>query len=458
MHAIYNAIASHRTRFVSELKELLAIPSISTDPARVADMKLAAEWLCGHLEKIGLTSRLFETERHPVVYADRLDAKGKPVILFYGHYDVQPVDPVEQWLAPPFEPAVKDGVLFARGASDDKGQLFTHIKAVEAWLETAGSLPVNVKFLIEGEEEIGSPHLPGWLADHPDLRSADVVVISDTAQFGPGMPSLCTGLRGLAAFEIHVKTGESDLHSGSFGGAVPNAIQILTSMLNALHSENGAVNVPGFYDEVAEPGADELRSWGTLAHSDEEFRASAQVGVLAGEAGRSTLEKLWSRPALEIIGIRGGYQGHGHKGIVPATAWAKCSMRLVPCQTPAHAIDCVRRRVMSLAPAGVHVDFLSGHGSPPVSIPVESQWVESAVRALESGFNKKPVFIREGGSISVVTRFVNDYGMPCLLLGFGQPDDHIHAPNEKFNLDDFVSGIRTSAALIAELAKLDSTL
>lgn len=440
-------------KFVQELSEFLRIPSISVDPQRAGDIRTAANWIRDHLAGIGLNARIFETERHPVVFAEKCDAPGKPTVLFYGHYDVQPVDPVAEWKSDPFIPQVTDGNIVGRGTSDDKGQLFTHVKAVEAWLKATGALPVNVKFLIEGEEEIGSPNLPRWLSEHIDIARADVVVISDTAQFGPGLPSLCTGLRGIASFEIHVRTAEADLHSGSFGGAVPNAIRELVRIVNALHDPEIGVAVPGFYDDVQDPSAEELASWAALPHSDDEFLETAKASVTMGEPGRTTLERIWSRPTLEIVGIGGGYQGVGHKGIVPAQAFAKGSVRLVPGMNPATTMERLRNFVVGLAGEGVEVEFRGGHGSPAVSIPTDSRWVAAATAALEKGFGNKPVFIREGGSISIVTRFIEEYKMPSLLLGFGLPDDHIHGPNEKLSLECFMGGVRTGAALIGELAK-----
>ncbi|MCX7719587.1 MAG: dipeptidase [Candidatus Sumerlaeaceae bacterium] len=452
MREVLSAVDSGRDGFVEQLKELLRIPSISTDPQRAGDVRRAAEWMAAHFASLGLRAQIFDTPRHPLVYAEWLGAPGKPTVLFYGHFDVQPVDPIAEWKSDPFEPEERNGNLYGRGTSDDKGQMFTHVKAVESWFKAAGAPPVNVKFLIEGEEEIGSPNLPAWLEAHRDLLACDVIVISDTAQFGPGLPSVCTGLRGIAAFEVHVTTGSSDLHSGSFGGAVPNAIDVLTRIVAALHTPDGAVDVPGFYDEVQEPSASELASWSALPLTDEQFRKTAGTFGLYGEPGRTTLERIWARPTIEIIGIGGGYQGDGHKGVVPARAFAKFSARLVPCMDPARTIECVRRRVMSLVPDGAEVEFKAGHGTPAVSIPTDSKWVAASARALETGFGRKPVFIREGGSISIVTRFVGQYGIPCLLLGFGQPDDRIHGPNEKLSIADFHSGIRTSAALLAELA------
>ena len=451
MEQVLQAIAQGQGRYIEELKELMRIPSVSSAPDRASDVRRASEWMKNHFQSMGLEARVCETARHPVVYAEWLGAPGKPTILFYGHCDVQPVEPLEAWDVPPFEPVEKDGNILGRGASDDKGQLFTHVKGVEAWLKTTGRLPVNVKFLIEAEEEVGSPNLPAWIDANRQLVAADVVVISDTAQFAPGLPSLCTGLRGIAAFEIHVKTSDTDLHSGSFGGAVPNAVMALTTILNGLHETDGRVSVRGFYDDVVEPSAEEKRSWKQLPHSDQEFLKTAGAQCAWGEPGRTTLERIWSRPTIEVVGITGGFQGPGHKGIVPGQAVARCSARLVPDQKPEQVVDCIRQRVMSLAPKGAHVEFKGGHGSPPVSIPTDSRWVASAVAALERGFGRKPVFIREGGSISIVTRFVADLKIPCLLLGFGLNDDRIHAPNEKFSVTDFMSGIRTSAALLDEL-------
>ena len=451
MDKVLAAIETGRAGFVEELKDLLRIPSVSSDPAHAGDVRAAAEWVRKHLAAMGLETEIHETPRHPLVFAQKCDAPGKPTILFYGHFDVQPVEPLDEWTSPPFEPVERDGNLVGRGTSDDKGQAFTHVKAVEAWLKGAGHLPVNVKILLEGEEEIGSPNLPAWLAEHRDLAAADVVVISDTAQFGPGLPSVCTGLRGIAAFEIHVETAASDLHSGSFGGAVPNAIDVLTRIVAGLHTADGGVAVAGFYDDVKEPSDEEMASWKELPFSEKQFLKSAGAQTLGGEPDRHTLERIWARPTLEIVGIGGGFQGPGHKGIVPARAWAKCSMRLVPGMVPARVVEAVKRHVEAAAPAGVKVEVKGGHGTPPVSIPTDSRWVAASVAALEKGFGAKPVFIREGGSISIVTRFVEEYGMPCLLLGFGLPDDHIHGPDEKFSLSDFMAGIRTSAYLIGEL-------
>jgi acetylornithine deacetylase/succinyl-diaminopimelate desuccinylase-like protein len=453
MEKVFACLDDARERILADLFELLRIPSISAQRERAGDVRRAAEWIGAKLSRLGFNAQVHETAGHPLAFGEWLGAPGKPTVLFYGHIDVQPVEPLEEWQSPPFEPVIRDGNLFCRGASDDKGQLYTHVAAVEAWMATHGSLPVNVKFLVEGEEEIGSPSLPAWISAHRELvAAADVVTISDTAQFARGFPSLCTGLRGIAAFEIEVRAGETDLHSGSFGGAVPNAIDVLSRILAGLHDETGRVTVPGFYDDVAEPSPEEKQSWEALPFDEEEFLRSAGVKAAWGEPDRSILERLWTRPTLEIVGIAGGHQGQGHKGIVPARALAKCSARLVPQQNPARVLDAIRARVAELAPPWAEVSVRAGHGTPAVSIPTDSQWVTAAVAALEKGFQRQPVFIREGGSISIVTKFVNDLALPCLLLGFGLPDDRIHSPNEKFGLEDMRNGMRTSAALLAQLA------
>ncbi|MCX7626231.1 MAG: dipeptidase [Candidatus Sumerlaeaceae bacterium] len=451
MEKILNYLESSRESFLTQLYELLRIPSVSALPEHSSDIRKAVEWVAARLSRLGFEAKVYETSGHPLVFAQWTKNPDKPTVLFYGHVDVQPVDPVEEWQSPPFEPTVRDGNLYCRGASDDKGQLYTHIAAVEAWLATSGSLPVNVKFLIESEEEIGSPSLPAWIREHRELLTADVVVISDTAQFAPDYPSLCTGLRGIASFEIEVRTAEADLHSGSFGGAVPNAIQVLTRIISQLHDASGRVNIPGFYDDVLEPSDEEKDSWKLLPFNEHEFVKSAGVKATWGEPDRTIFERIWTRPTLEIVGIAGGYQGKGHKGIVPARALAKGSARLVPKQDPSHVLRVIGNRLRELAPSYADVEFRCGHGTPAVSIPTNSAWVRAARSALEKGFGKSPVFIREGGSISIVTTFVRDLQLPCLLLGFGLPDDRIHSPNEKFSLRDFERGMRTSAILLNEI-------
>ncbi|MBN1475761.1 dipeptidase [Candidatus Sumerlaeota bacterium] len=454
MDEVLARIDSERDRSISDLKDLLRIPSVSSRPDHSADMARAAEWLRARLEAMGLETRICETPGHPIVYAEWLSAPGKPTVLIYGHFDVQPVEPLDEWSSDPFEPVEEGGNLIARGANDDKGQMFTHVRAVEAWLSETGSLPVNVKFLIEGEEEIGSPNLPAWLRENREMVKADVVAISDTSQFGPGYPSVCTGLRGIATFEMRVKTGQSDLHSGTFGGAVPNAIQVMTDILASFHTPEGAVAIEGFYSDVVEPTEEERASWARLPRSDEQFMREAGTRSLWGEPGRTSIERTWSRPTLEIVGVTAGHQGPGHKGIVPATAVARFSTRLVPEMDPERVVRLVQSHVAKRTPPGAEVSAVCGHGARGTLIPADSKWVQAAKRALAVGFGKEPVFIREGGSIPIVNLFQGELGMPCLLLGYGLPDDRIHGPNEKFSMADFQSGTRTNAALLAELAAL----
>lgn len=454
MNDVLRAIEADSSRWVQELKALLRIPSVSSNPKHARDVRRAAEHLRAHLEAIGLQAEIHDTPGHPIVFAEWLKAPGKPTLLIYGHCDVQPPEPLEEWESPPFEPTEKDGNLIARGANDDKGQMFTHVAAVGAWLQTRGELPLNVKFVIEGEEEIGSPHLPAWLRSNREKIRADVVAISDTAQFGPGLPSLCTGLRGIVTFELQVQTAETDLHSGSFGGAVTNAIHVLADLLASFHDADGRVAIEDFYRDVVEPSPQEKHSWASLPFSEEQFRRGAGALSLSGEPGRSVLERIWSRPTLEIVGVTGGHQGPGHKGIVPARAVARFSARLVPEMDPAHVVEVVRRHIERRTPPGVRIELASGHGTRAALVRSDSKWVQAARRALAQGFGKEPVFIREGGSIPIVNLFQGELGMPCLLLGYGLPDDRIHGPNEKFSLADFHAGIRTNAVLLAELAAL----
>jgi acetylornithine deacetylase/succinyl-diaminopimelate desuccinylase-like protein len=454
MQKVLAAIDAKRDQFVADLKALMRIPSVSSNPAHAADVRRAAEHLCAHLKSKGLDAKVHDTEGHPLVAAQWLKAPGKSTVLIYGHLDVQPAEPFDEWDSEPFEPIEKDGNVMGRGANDDKGQMMTHVCAVAAWLESEGSLPVNVKMLIEGEEEIGSPSLAKWMRAHRDLVDADVCAISDTAQFGPGLPSICTGLRGVGSLQLHVRTGKGDLHSGQFGGAVPNANQVLAKLLASLHDDFGRVAVEGFYDEVAEPADEEKASWAALPRTDAQFMEEAGVRTTWGEPDRSLNERTWSRPTLEIIGVTGGHQGPGHKGIVPASALARLSIRVVPDMDPARTADCVRRHIEARAPKGVEVRVEGTPHTPATLIPADSKWVQAAKRALAVGFEREPVFIREGGSIPIVNTFQRELNLPCLLLGYGLPDDRIHGPNEKFSLSDFHAGIRTNAALLAELAAL----
>ncbi|ABF45842.1 peptidase M20 [Deinococcus geothermalis DSM 11300] len=435
-----------------ELFELLRIPSVSADPAHVGDMARAAEFLRSKLQALGLTARVDPTGGHPVVYAERLEAPGKPTVLIYGHYDVQPEAPLDEWETPPFEPTVREGRIYARGATDDKGQAYAHVRGVELLLR-AGPLPVNVKFLLEGEEEVGSPNLEAYLRDHADELRADVIVISDGSRFAPDVPTVTYGLRGLSYVEIHVQGASRDLHSGSYGGAAPNPINALCEIIARLKDDQGRVTIPGFYDGVEELTPEEREMWAGLPHSDEAFAASIGVSDLPGEQGYSTLERLWARPTLDVNGIWGGYQGEGSKTVIPAKAGAKVSMRLVPGQDPERITRLVQAYVPTLAPRGVQVEVKALHGGQPVKVDLDSPFVKAADRALRRVYGKPAAFARTGGSIPIVAAFRQILGAPVLLVDFGLNEDAPHSPNESFALEDYHNGILTSAFLLQEIGK-----
>jgi acetylornithine deacetylase/succinyl-diaminopimelate desuccinylase-like protein len=445
-------IEAHRGRFEEQLQALIRIPSVSAQPDHDADTRRAAEFIRDDLRALGLAAQLIETQKHPLVYAEWLGAPGQPTLLIYGHYDVQPPEPLEPWLSPPFEPTVRDGNLYARGATDDKGQMFTHLKAVEAWLKTAGRLPVNVKILIEGEEEVGGASLETFIPAHRDRLKCDYAVISDTSQFAPGMPAITYGLKGLAYFEVIVRGAKTDLHSGTFGGAVANPCNALAVILASLKGPDGRIQLPGFYEHVRPLEEWERREFAKLPFSEAEFQASLGVPALAGEAGYTTLERKWARPTCDINGLYGGYQGPGPKTVLPCLAGAKVSFRLVPDQDPKAIEAAFRDHVRRICPPGVTHEIILYHGAAAVLVSVESPGVRAAVRAIEAGFGKPPVFIREGGSIPVVGLLKTVLGVDTLLLGWGLPDDNLHGPNEKFALADFHRGIKASAHLLAEMA------
>ncbi|MFN2569622.1 MAG: dipeptidase [Candidatus Dormibacteria bacterium] len=445
----------HQPRFVDELMELLRIPSVSADPAHRGDVALNAVHIAGAARDAGFTSvEVIGTDGHPAVLADYHVDNSLPTALIYGHHDVQPVDPLEEWLSPPFEPTLRDGALFGRGAVDDKGQVWMHLKAVEAHTRARGRPPINLRLIVEGEEEIGSTHFDTIVADHRDRLAADVAVISDTAMLGPGVPSLCTGLRGLVGFEVEVKGPSSDLHSGGFGGAVANPAEMLARMLVGLRdTESGRVTVPGFYDRVVEPSSAERAAWAALPFTDAEFLAEAgDIPEAAGEAGWSILERRWVRPSLDINGIWGGYSGPGWKTIIPARAGAKLSCRLVPHQDPDDIAEKVLTALRAAAPRGVTVTLQRFGGGRPVVTPSDHPAVAAASRAMEHVFGRAPVLIRSGGSIPPVEILQRLLGIPSVLVGLGLPDDRIHAPNEKFDLHQFALGVRVIARLWDELA------
>jgi acetylornithine deacetylase/succinyl-diaminopimelate desuccinylase-like protein len=445
-------LEAHRDDFEEQLKALLRIPSVSAQPAHNGDTLRAAEFVRDDLRAIGLKAELIATKGHPILYAERLEAPGKPTLLVYGHYDVQPPEPLEPWLSPPFEPTVRDGNLYARGATDDKGQMFTHLKAAEGWLKAVGRLPLNLKFLIEGEEEVGGASLESYVAAHHAQLACDYAVISDTSQFARDQPAITYGLKGLAYFEIIVRGAKTDLHSGTFGGAVANPCNALAVILASLKGPDGKIAMAGFYDPVRPLEDWERAEFARLPFSEAEFQASLGVTTLEGEAGYTTLERKWARPTCDVNGLYGGYQGPGPKTVLPCIAGAKLSFRLVPDQDPKTVAAQFRAHVRAVCPPGVTYEIIDHHGAPAVLVDTKTPGVRAAVRAIEAGFGKAPVFIREGGSIPVVGLLKNELGVDTLLLGWGQNDDNLHGPNEKFALADFHRGIKASAHLLAELA------
>ena len=454
MERVTAYLDAHRDAFEEQLKALVRIPSVSAQPAHDADTRRAAEFVRDDLRAMGLAdAELIETAGHPLVYAESLAAPGKPTLLVYGHYDVQPAEPLGPWLSPPFEPTVRDGNLYARGATDDKGQMFTHLKAAEAWLKGAGSLPINVKFLIEGEEEVGGANLEAFVAANAAKLACDYAVISDTSQFAPGIPAITYGLKGLAYFEIVVQGAKTDLHSGTFGGSVANPLNALAKILASLTGPDGRILIPGFYDDVRPLEAWERAEFAKLPFSESDFQAGLGVPSLEGEAGYTTLERRWARPTCDVNGLSGGYQGPGPKTVLPCQASAKLSFRLVPDQAPKDIARRFREHVASACPPGVTFEVIEHSGAPAVLVAVDTPGVHAAVRAIEAGFGTKPVFMREGGSIPVVGLFKQALGVDTLLLGWGQNDDNLHGPNEKFSLADFHRGIKASAHLLAELAR-----
>jgi acetylornithine deacetylase/succinyl-diaminopimelate desuccinylase-like protein len=455
MNNIIDFINTNRDRYIDELKHYLAIPSISALPEHQGDVRRCAEYTAEELKRVGLENvRLIETPGNPVVYADWLHAEGAPTILFYGHYDVQPVDPVELWESPPFEATVREGELYARGAVDDKGQIFMHFKAVEAYMKQNGRLPLNIKMILEGEEEVGSANLDTFVRDNKDLLTADVVVISDSPMFERGVPSICYGLRGLTYYQIDLRGTRSDLHSGSFGGAVANPAFVLATILAQMKDRSGRIRIPGFYDDVVPLTEEERNEWKRLPFNETKYRKDLGAPKLFGETGYSTLERVWARPTFEVNGLLGGFTGEGAKTVIPALAMAKVSMRLVPNQDPDKISNLFEAYAKKIAPKTVELKLTRMHGGKPWMAAFDNKFVQAAGRAIEQGFGQKPVFNREGGSIPVVSTFQEVLGLPSVLFGVGLPDENSHAPNEKLDLTNFHNGIISSAILYDEIAKL----
>ncbi len=441
-----------RAEILERLDAWLRIPAISADPAHADDVRESAEWCAAEMRTIGLEHvQLLETAGHPSVYADWLHAPGAPTVLVYGHHDVQPVDPLAEWISPPFEPTIRDGQLFARGAVDDKGQVLYHLEVIRALLAEDGGLPVNVKLLVEGEEEVGSPHFEALLTEHRELLRADVLVVSDTAMWSEVVPSMCTGMRGLVAFDVSLRTATGDLHSGSFGGAVRNAAHVAADLVTALHDADGAVTLPAFYDDVlAMPDAVQASIAG-LPFDPETFRATANGAAPTGEAGYSTLERIWVRPTAEVTGIAAGYAGEGIKTIVPAHASLKITFRLVPDQKPATITAAFQGWLAERVPEGVEVTVTPEGGVAPALTPVDHPAVAATARVIERVWGVAPRFTREGGSgpEEALGRVLD---APVVFLGVGLPDDQIHAPNERIVLEQFWKGVVAVGELWFELA------
>jgi len=437
----------HRREALARLQDLLSIPSVSAVADHRADVRRAADWVAAQLRAAGLAEvRVDETPGHPVVYGAWVQDSTAPTALIYGHYDVQPPDPVEAWDSPPFEPTLRDGAIFARGASDDKGQMLIHLEALRAFNETAGRPPVNVKLVLEGEEEIGSAHLDSWLEAHAADLAADVAVVSDTAMAGPGRPSIVYGLRGLVYYDLTVQGPARDLHSGQFGGAVLNPIHALSDIISGLHDSTGRVAIPGFYDRVRHLDDSEGANLARVPFDADAFRRATGPAGDWGEAGYSIGERLGARPTLDVNGIWGGWTGKGAKTVIPARAHAKVSMRLVPNQEPAEVATAFEARVRELCPEGARVETRNLSSAGAVLVDRDSPGVKAAMMAYSAVFGQEPVFALEGGSIPVVSSFAAILSLGTVLMGFGLPDDNLHAPNEHFTLDNFYRGIETAIA------------
>ena len=417
-----NYYEEHRPEYLEELKEFLRIPSISTDPDHKDDIRKAAEFALALLKKAGMdNTHLIEGEGNPLVYGEWLGAKGKPTLLLYGHYDVQPADPIDEWKSPPFEPEIRNDNIYARGAVDDKGQTLILIKAVDGLMKQHGRLPVNVKFLLEGEEEVGGEHIESFVKSKPPLLKSDAAIICDTEMFAPELPTLCVGLRGMVYGEIHVQGARQDLHSGIYGGAAPNPLQALAEIITTLKDKDGRIHIPGFYDKVEAPSAKE--------------------------------KEAWARPTFEVHGIKGGFIGEGAKTVIPARAVAKISTRLVAYQKPEEAIEQIRAAVNAACPKGVTVEFKVIHQAEPSLVNPDNHFIHVSAEAMKQSFGKDTVYIRSGGSIPIVGVFLDALGIPSVMMGFGLPDDNLHAPNEKFHLPNFYRGIEAVAKYLEMLGE-----
>ena len=455
MTTLETYITENENRFLEDLKGWLRIPSISTLPEHAGDIRLAAEYAADQLRHTGFEEvQLIQTQNHPLVYGEWLKAPGKPTVLVYGHYDVQPVDPVELWHSPPFEPTIRGDNLYCRGACDDKGQTMLVFKAMESLMMVNGTLPVNVRVLIEGEEEAGGESIDRYVRTYPERLKCDAAFICDTHMLSKEIPTLINGLRGIIYTEVEVRGAKSDLHSGSYGGVAPNPLHTLAIIIAGLKDAEGHIHIPGLYDKVREPSGAEKAFWhDDPLHINEALLEEMGVSQFTGEAEYPPMERMWGRPTLEVHGIAGGFVGEGAKTVIPAVAKAKISMRLPADLRSDEVFTLFERRVAEIAPAGVEVTVRKIHGGEAVIVPIDTLPIQAAATALKDVFGKQPVFIREGGSIPVAALFHEILGVPVVLMGFGLPDDNLHAPNEKYSLSQFFKGLRTVARFLQNLGK-----
>jgi acetylornithine deacetylase/succinyl-diaminopimelate desuccinylase-like protein len=455
--ATFDYYHANRDQYLEGFKDFLRIPSISTLAEHNKDIRRAAEFLAGEFRGMGMDGvEIIEGKegQHPLVYAEWLKAHGKPTLLIYGHYDVQPPDPLDEWTSPPFEPAVRNDNIYARGAVDDKGQTYLLVKAVEGYLKTEGQLPINVKFLIEGEEEVGGEHIEEYVASKPPRLKCDAALVCDTEMFAPELPTLTTGLRGLVYTEIEARAAKQDLHSGVYGGAAANPMQGLAEIITGLKGADGKIKIPGFYKRVKKPSAKELAAWKTLPFNEKKYLKNEIGGTaLTGEKGFTVLERTWARPTLEVHGIRGGFTGEGAKTVIPAVATAKVSMRLVPEMDPKEVLKTYTAYVKKITPKGITTKIRLLSSAPATVVSTESPFVSAAAQAMEEVFKKKTVYMRSGGSIPVVGLFQKHLKVPCVMMGYGLPDDNLHAPNEKFHLPNFYRGIEAVGRYLELLGK-----
>ena len=457
MNDVLQYLKAAEAQTLEQLFDFLRIPSVSADSAFADEVKRCAEWVHAAMEAAGLSAEIIPTKGHPIVYGERIEDPALPTVLVYGHYDVQPPDPLDLWTTPPFEPQIRNGKLFARGATDDKGQVFTHLKSLEAWTQVRGKLPVNIKFVIEGEEEVGGENLDQFLKGHKDRLKADVCVVSDTSQYGDGIPAITYGLRGIVAAEVRLTGPSKDLHSGIFGGSIANPANALARMCGALVGDDGRIQIPGFYDDADELTDLEKQQFAALPFDEAAFLNEVGSSAPFGEAGRTTLERRWARPTCDINGLLSGYTGEGPKTIIPSKAMAKITCRLVPCMKPEKILDSLEGFLRGLCPPGLKFEFKRFHGCEAFVFDPTSPWVTAASEAVAEAFGQSPVFIREGGSIPVVLSFKQILGIDTLLLGWGRNTDNLHSPDEHIHVVDFQRGVLGSACLWEKLAMVQST-